>query len=1127
MVSKFPTRNSDLMKPLPLTKTLSLLLIVMTGLLTSCTQQRPRVLVFSKTKGYRHESIEAGKEAIFKIASKNNFEVDTTENASAFADENLKNYRAVIFLSTTGDVLNENQQTDFQRFIQAGGGYMGIHAAADTEYQWLWYGKLVGAYFKSHPQTQEAIARKTKPHDLTRNLPDEWKRTDEWYNYKTISSDITILYSLDETSYKGGENGDNHPIAWYHEFDGGRAFYTGMGHTKESFSDSLYLNHIEEGILYSIGTKKLDYQKATAIRAPEENRFTKVVLGYNFNEPTEMDILPDGRILFLERRGKVKLYDPKTDSIKVINELNVYSTHEDGMIGLTHDPDFEKNQWLYIFYSHPQKSANVISRFTFAKGKIDLNSEKEILEVVVQRKTCCHTGGSLAFGPDGNLYASTGDNTSPFESDGFSPSDERPDRYPFDAQKSAANANDLRGKILRIRPQPDGSYTIPEGNLFPQGTANTRPEIYVMGCRNPYRISIDQKTGFLYWGEVGPDAGNDDVKRGPRGYDEVNQAKGPGYFGWPYFVGNNYAYAKYDFDKKEVGAKHNLRKPVNNSPNNTGIKELPSANPAFVWYPYAASEDFPLVGKGGRNAMAGPVYYSEKYKDKPGAYPSYFDGKLLIYDWMRNWIMLCTMDKSGKLMDMQPFIPNITFNNIIDMTIGPDGKLYTLEYGSQWFKQNMDARLSRIDFNDGNRVPVAKLNADKISGSIPLTISFDAKGTEDPDGDAITYSLEWAGQKQESKNGKFNVAFDKAGEFMSRLTVTDTKGAKASSTLTIVVGNEPPLVDISVEGNSMFFFPNSTIRYHVKVNDKEDGSTMAKTIDPKSVQVSFDYLEKGFDLTKIAQGHQKAELPGVALMAASDCKSCHLRDQKSAGPAYLEIAKRYAKDVKAVETLSEKILNGGAGEWGETAMAAHPQLSKEQASQMVEYILSLANENTKPGLPIQSIVKTGQQTEGAYILQASYTDKGAKGVPSLSASKTWVFKKPELGATDASELKVVNKFTAPSGQVILDNVKNNSSVLFKTIDLTNVASLELVAYFMNAHAGGEVEVYLDGPSGKKLGATTFSKAPGIEVMPGVKMKSSKMMLEKMNGKHDLFLLFKNVQAGEKNLFFFGKVGIGD
>lgn len=1099
------------------------LIMLFIVLLSSCNQQKNRVLVFSKTKGYRHESIEAGKEAISKLGLKNNFEVDTTENADAFTEENLKKYKAVVYLSTTGDVLNANQQIDFQRFIQAGGGFMGIHAAADCEYEWLWYGKLVGAFFKSHPQTQEAIVRKAKPNALTEGLPTEWKRTDEWYNYKTISPDINVLYWLDETSYKGGENGEKHPIAWYHEFDGGRAFYAGMGHVKESFTDSLYITHIEKGILYAIGNQKLDYGKATAQHASEENRFTKVVLGYNFNEPTEMAILPDGRILFLERRGRIKLYVPTNDSIKIINELKVYSTHEDGMIGLTIDPDFQKNHWLYVFYSHPDKPANVISRFTFDGNKVDLASEKEILEVAVQRETCCHTGGSLAFGPDGNLYASTGDNTSPFESDGFSPADERPKRAPFDAQKSSANTNDLRGKILRIKPQSDGTYSIPEGNLFPKGTPNTRPEIYVMGCRNPYRISIDEKTGYLYWGEVGPDAGNDDAKRGPRGYDEVNQAKAAGYFGWPYFVGNNYAYAKYDFEKKEIGSPNNIAKPANTSPNNTGLKELPAAQPAFIWYPYVQSEDFPLVGKGGRNAMAGPVYYSEKYKDKPGVYPAYFDGKLITYDWMRNWMMVCTMNKDGKLMDMHPFLPHMPFNNIIDMAIGPDGKLYTLEYGTQWFKQNMDARLSRIDFNGGNRAPIAKLTATPTSGPLPLTVSLNAKASEDPDGDSLRYSLEWDGQKQESKTGVFSITLDKPGEFKPRVTVIDSKGAKSITQSSIIAGNSPPSVAIAIDGNSMFFFPNTSIRYNVNVTDAEDGSTTDKSIAASAVLVKFDYVDKGIDLTKL--GHQKAELPGVALMAASDCKSCHLIDQKSAGPSYREVAKRYNKNPKAIEILSNKILKGGAGVWGETAMAAHPQLSQEQAAQMVEYILSLAKESAVPSLPMSGVAKTGKQQEGAYVLEASYTDKGAAGVPTLGTIERLVLKAPELNPADVNELQVATKFIAPSGNIRLDNVKHNSSALFKAVDLTNVAEMEVIVYQTEAQAGGEIELFLDSASGTKIGTTALSNSQGIQVMAGVHMKSSKVTLNKIRGRHDVLLIFKNNQAGDKNLFYFGKVAI--
>ena len=178
-----------------------------------------------------------------------------------------------------------------------------------------------------------------------------------------------------------------------------------------------------------------------------------------------------------------------------------------------------------------------------------LQSEKVILEVAVQRETCCHSGGSISFGPNGNLFLSTGDNTSSKESDGYSPLDERAGRAPFDAQKGSSNTQDLRGKILRITPTAEGSYTIPTGNLFSSDGSVGRPEIYAMGCRNPFRFSVDQKTGYIYWGDVGPDSGKDS-KLGPQSYDEWNQAKTPGNYGWPYFEADNKAYPMLDFATK-------------------------------------------------------------------------------------------------------------------------------------------------------------------------------------------------------------------------------------------------------------------------------------------------------------------------------------------------------------------------------------------------------------------------------------------------------------------------------------------------------------------------------------------------------------------------------------------------
>ncbi len=262
----------------------------------------------------------------------------------------------------------------------------------------------------------------------------------------------------------------------------------------------------------------------------------------------ELAVMDDGKVLFIERKGLIKLYDPVTNSTKEAGKLDVYPEHEDGLLGLAIDPSFNSNKFVYLYYAPAgPTSINKLSRFVFQGDQLDVKSEKMILEVPVLR-ACCHSGGSIEFGPDGNLFLSLGDDTNPFESDNYNPIDERKGRgVPWDAQATSANSNDLRGSIIRITPQADGSYSIPEGNLFPVGTPGTRPEIYVMGNRNPFRISIDQKNGYLYWGEVGPDAGADSLGRGPMGYDEVNQARKAGFFGWPYFIADNKAYWEYDF----------------------------------------------------------------------------------------------------------------------------------------------------------------------------------------------------------------------------------------------------------------------------------------------------------------------------------------------------------------------------------------------------------------------------------------------------------------------------------------------------------------------------------------------------------------------------------------------------
>jgi len=216
----------------------------------------PKVLIFSKTNGYRHGCIPAGIAAIKKLGEENGFEVDATEDSTWFNKATLKKYKALIFLNPTGKVFGPDEEKALQEYIHHGGGFVGIHSATDCEYNWQWYGDLVGAYFKSHPKQQQAkIVVVNKDNAATKGVPDPWERLDEWYNFKYINPNITVLLKIDETSYTGGENGDNHPMAWYHAYEGGRSFYTELGHTDASYVDPVYLGHLLGGINYALGKK--------------------------------------------------------------------------------------------------------------------------------------------------------------------------------------------------------------------------------------------------------------------------------------------------------------------------------------------------------------------------------------------------------------------------------------------------------------------------------------------------------------------------------------------------------------------------------------------------------------------------------------------------------------------------------------------------------------------------------------------------------------------------------------------------------------------------------------------------------------------------------------------------------
>lgn len=1109
-------------------------------LITSCTHKRsekPRILVFSKTAGFHHASIPAGIKAIQDLGAANGFDVDTTTDAAMFEEDTLKKYATLVFLSTTGDLLSGNQEIALERYIQSGGGFAGIHAASDAEYDWGWYGRMVGAYFESHPQIQQAkLIIKDKNHLSTDSLPDTWTRTDEWYNFKKISKDIHVLITIDEKSYEGGKNGDVHPMAWYHEFDGGRVFYTELGHTEESYADPLYLKHILGGIKYAIGENRApDYARAHSAFAPDEDRFIKTQLVQGvFFEPTELTVLPNLDVLISQRRGEILLYKNDSKQVKQAGFLDVYfktktagANAEEGLLGIKADPDFEKNHWVYVFYSPADTSVNRLSRFTLEKDSLNPKSEKIILQFYSQREICCHTGGSIAFGPDKSLFVSTGDNTTPFDepklpyvSHGFAPLDDRPGHLQYDDRRGAGNTNDLRGKILRIKVKEDGSYDIPDGNLFPKGTAKTRPEIYVMGDRNPYRISVDQKNGFLYWGEVGPDANDDSLDtRGPRGYDEVNQARKAGFFGWPFFIGPNYAYRNYDYATGKSGAFFDPAKPINDSRNNTGLRELPPAQPAFIWYPYANSPDFPSVGSGGRCAMAGPVYYSDMYPAET-RYPSYYDGKFFFYEWIRGFIKPVTMLPNGDYDRMEPFMEHTKFNAPIDMELGPDGRIYVLEYGNGWFQKNPDAGLARIDYNGGNRPPkISSVTIDKETGDLPFTVKAKVEA-KDPEKEPLKYNWHFSDAETiETTVPETTFTYKKAGDYQIYVDVKDAQGASVKSdVLNVYAGNEQPTVSIDIIGNKSFYFPGKNVKYAVKVEDKDDTASARQMT---GLYVSADYME-GSDKAAIPMGHQQAAavITGKNLMMTYDCKTCHKVDEKSIGPAFMQVAAKYPNNQKTVDYLINKIKKGGGGVWGETMMAAHPNISQSDVTTIVQWILSLGQKTpVKPSLAssgsLNPTLGKPVNDKAAFFISASYTDKGGEGIKPLTGNSTYMLRSSNVNFSGVTNMKGYESADFNGAHYMIPP-KAEGWFSIDHIDLTGIsAAVLMVGYQKQPTYGYVFELHLDAADGKLLGTSEMKPSAKTGTQVNLEMLNYNFVQPVTDGLfHDLYIVSRAKDAKE-------------
>jgi cytochrome c len=817
--------------------------------------------------------------------------------------------------------------------------------------------------------------------------------------------------------------------------------------------------------------------------APPAFRFQVETLHTGIPQPMHLEYGPDGQIYFIEIAGYLRRLDPATNQVTTLGKLTVTNEQENGLIGMALDPDFSENHHIYLYHSPVNYKGQHLSRFTISENQLDSASQKIVLKVPEQRNQCCHHGGTVRFGPDGLLYLSTGDNTSPFASDGFSPIDERDGRAPFDAQKSSANTNDLRGKIIRLKIQPDGSYAIPEGNLFPPGTEKTKPEIFAMGFRNPWRFSIDPATNWLYVGDVGPDSGRDDEKRGPRGHDILYQIRKAANFGWP-LVRAKQAYRDFDFAKNESGPAFDPSNPLNQSPNNTGLEKLPPVADPLVYYPHAKVEKFALLGSGGRTSCGGPVFHFKPEFKTTGGFPEYFDKAILHFDWQRPFLVWVRLDDQGNFSRLEPFPGAVRIaqgpdepgqalkiRRPADMVFGPDGALYILDYGETW-GVNKDAKLLRISYNRGDRPPVAKARASHSAGPAPLTTKLSASGSFSPDKKDLSY--EWTLLPDNTPLGTgetIEATISQPGNHLAKLTLRDSSGATSTLELPLTVGNTPPVITALTPVSHSLFTPGQKIPYSFRVTDAEDGSSDEKPADFESrMLVTAQWINR--------DGKKIEAAPGLSLMKQSDCFNCHAVQEKLVGPSLMDIATRYRGQKGAQLISTERVINGSAGVWSEIPMLPHSQHSMDEAHLMVSWIFSL-----DPRKPITAMQRglTGEITApsdpniGSCLIEATFTDLGKAPANPLTSSQTITLFHHRLEAESATLQgpTLASRREASNGQSV-NRIEPGGSITFENLNLTGFKNVTVRAA-SDFEPGSTIELHSGGKDGPLLATIPIQK----------------------------------------------------
>lgn len=695
-----------------------------------------------------------------------------------------------------------------------------------------------------------------RQHPANDGLPYNWTRSDRWLNWSPNPiGEVHTVAQVQEWDYDPGEgaNGPFHPVSWCRDYDGGRSFYTGMGGTAESYAEDEFRGHLLGGLLWATGMVRGDCQATIASNYETQRLTTTNAAGEldQIGEPHGLTIAPDGGVFYIGRGacpsgpvvswddpdvglgcGTIHRWDPETESATLLTTLEVMGNrgsgselvkNEEGLLGITLDPQFAENGWVYVYWM-PHESIDrerrvglrTVSRFTYdAEAQtIDQATRKDLLEWETQIHSCCHAGGGMDFDSEGNLYIGTGDSNSSGGSSGYSGNNWTQEFAGIsfqDARRTAGNTNDLNGKILRIHPEPDGTYTIPEGNLFPEADDpgdKTRPEIYVMGVRNPSRIDYDEENDWLTAAWVGPDAFSPDPELGPAKYETATIITSAGNQGWPYCMGNKQPYRdRSNEDASVLTGWYDCDNLKNTSPRNTGLVDLPPARANMIWYsPGGGGPVFPLgedgvptyedsevtytqpyLRGGGQAVMNGPTYHRSEVDTSSGAaWPEYWDGKWFIGDQSNSGNRVAvtvdpaTVDEAGAPLfaeDLRRIIRggngDEQLQSWMDAKFGPDGALYLLDYASGFFSLHANQKLIRISYEGGPATPVPAGSATSVQ-SHPLTVAFTGARSG-----GVSYAWDF-GDGNTSTEANPRHTYARVGTYDATLTVTYADGEKVT-----------------------------------------------------------------------------------------------------------------------------------------------------------------------------------------------------------------------------------------------------------------------------------------------------------------------------------------------------------